>query len=138
MRRLFCLLIVFSFLSAERSQADARKTEEAKLTAFFRNYLEENFRRRPMEATRLGDHRFDHLLDDLSPKTRAAGNDLVRQTLRDLARQVDYRKLSRPAQIDYEILRHDLTRSLWLAENTHPFEEDPRVYNEYTADSVYL
>ena len=33
---------------------------------------------------------------------------------------------------------HDLTRSLWLAENTQPFEDDPRVYNEYITDSVYL
>ncbi|HEV3255799.1 MAG TPA: DUF885 domain-containing protein, partial [Gemmataceae bacterium] len=32
----------------------------------------------------------------------------------------------------------DLTRSLWLADNTRPFEDDPRVYNEYLTDSVYL
>jgi uncharacterized protein (DUF885 family) len=31
-----------------------------------------------------------------------------------------------------------LTRSLWLAENTHPFEEDPRTCTEYVSDSVYL
>ena len=52
--------------------------------------------------------------------------------------QVDYRKLSRSSQIDFEILKHHLTREIWLAENTRPFEEDPRVYNEYLSDSVYL
>ena len=28
--------------------------------------------------------------------------------------------------------------SLWLQENTRPFEQDPRVYNEYISDSIYL
>src|SRR4030095_15575198 len=37
-----------------------------------------------------------------------------------------------------EILKHALTRSLWLDENARPFEEDPRTYNEYISDSVYL
>ena len=39
---------------------------DMKLAAFFRNYLEADCRLSPMRATRLGDHRFDHLLDDVS------------------------------------------------------------------------
>src|SRR5262249_2383872 len=31
-----------------------------------------------------------------------------------------------------------LKRELWLAENTKPFETDPRTYNKYISDSVYL
>ncbi len=49
-----------------------------------------------------------------------------------------YSRLSRNSQIDYEIFRQELTRSLWLEENIHPFEEDPRVYGRYISDSVYL
>ncbi|HTU19813.1 MAG TPA: DUF885 domain-containing protein, partial [Gemmataceae bacterium] len=30
------------------------------------------------------------------------------------------------------------TTELWLADNTRPFENDPRVYNDYISDSVYL
>jgi uncharacterized protein (DUF885 family) len=116
----------------------ASDSEDEKLTAFFKTYLDETFRRQPLEATRLGDHRFDHLLDDLSPKARAAWKDHVRAALTSLPRQIDYKRLSRGGQIDYEILQHDLTRSLWLAENTHPFEEDPRTYNDYVNDSIYL
>src|SRR5207247_5583890 len=41
-------------------------------------------------------------------------------------------------QIDFEIWQHHLKRDLWLAENTKPFEEDPRVYNDYITESVYL
>src|SRR5207249_4002726 len=35
------------------------------------------------------------------------------------------------------ILRHHFVRSLWLAENTKPFEKDPRVYSEYISESVF-
>jgi uncharacterized protein (DUF885 family) len=89
-------------------------------------------------ATRLGDHRFDSALDDLSPKARSEWQELAAKTLRELGERIDYQKLTRAAQIDFEILQHDLKRTIWLAENTHPFEEDPRAYNEYVSDSVYL
>src|SRR5207247_10909946 len=104
----------------------AAEPEDAKLAAFFKKYLDEEFGHRPMEATRQGDHRFDHLLDDLSPKARAAGVERIRRVLHDLPAQVDYARLSRSAQTDFEILRLDLTRGLWLAENTRPFEHAPR------------
>jgi uncharacterized protein (DUF885 family) len=112
--------------------------EDDKLNAFFQEFLDQYFTQRPLEATRLGDHRFDHRLDDLSRPARDGWAALSRRTLEELPRRVDYAKLSRPARIDYEILQHDLTRSLWLAENTHPFEEDPRVYNEAVSDGVFL
>jgi uncharacterized protein (DUF885 family) len=112
--------------------------EDAKLAAFFQKYLDEECRQRPLEATRLGDHRFDNRLDDLSAAGRKAVADRTRRTLAELPKAVDYDKLTRDGQIDFEILRHHLTRALWLDENTKPFEEDPRVYNEYISDSVYL
>ncbi|MBY0528484.1 MAG: DUF885 domain-containing protein [Gemmataceae bacterium] len=132
------LLLLLPIVLIGASVVPAADDEDAKLTAFFKNYLEEDFRQRPLEATRLGDHRFDALLDDLSPKARAAVKERLQKTLRELPEKVEYKKLSRPAQIDFEILKHHLTRELWLAENTRPYEEDPRVYNEYISDSVYL
>ena len=66
------------------SSARAADDEDAKLTAFFRSYLDELFRRHPMEATRLGDHRFNDRLDDLSPKARAQSLEFQRQTLKKL------------------------------------------------------
>jgi uncharacterized protein (DUF885 family) len=118
--------------------ARASADEDAKLTAFFKAFLDAEFRQRPFLATRLGDHRFDRLLDDLSPKARASWAERARETLARLPEQIHYDKLSRNGQIDFEILKQDLTRQIWLAENTHPFEEDPRVYNEYITDSIFL
>ena len=111
---------------------------DARLEAFFKDYLTEEGRRRPLEATRLGDHRYDHLLDDVSPRARQLWLDATRKTLADLERTIPYEKLTRSGQIDFEIFKHHLQMTLWLAENTRPFEVDPRTYNQYITESVYL
>ena len=62
----------------------------------------------------------------------------MRKTLDDLPKQVDYAALSRDGQIDYDIFKHHLEADIWLADNRHPFEEDPRTYVAYINDGVYL
>lgn len=116
----------------------AQSPADAKIEGFFKDYQERCFAQQPLTATTLGDHRFDARLDDISPKARAAWRKLVRTTLKELPRQVDYQKLSSDGQVDFQILEHDLTRRLWLAENTDPFAEDARTYGSYLSDSVYL
>jgi len=140
MKRLLTVASVWLVaLSAGRGAAPPKPAgEDARLAAFFRKYLDEEFRHRPMEATRLGDHRFDHLLDDLSPKARAASRARLRKTLAALPKEIDVSKLSPSGKVDYNILAHSLKYSLWLDENTDPFATDPRVYNEYVTDSIYL
>lgn len=44
--------------------------EDAKLNAFFQHYEDAHFRQEPTEATLLGDHRFDNLMEDLSKAAR--------------------------------------------------------------------
>ena len=116
----------------------AQPSEDDKLNAFFKSYLDEHFRQQPLAATQLGDHRFDNLLDDISPAARAGWLALAEQTLRELPRQVDYQKLSRDGQIDFEIFQHNLQTQIWETKNLHPFQEDPRTYGAYINDSVYL
>jgi uncharacterized protein (DUF885 family) len=108
------------------------------LTGFFQKYLDAEFRQRPLLATRLGDHRFDHLLDDLSLQARAAWTEHTRQTLHELTQQFNYGRLSRPDQIDFELFKHHLESTLWLAAHTHPLEHDPRTYNDCISDSIFL
>jgi uncharacterized protein (DUF885 family) len=112
--------------------------EDAKLESFFKAHLDAAFSLQPMEATEMGDHRFDSRLEDLSSGARAKWLEETRTTLKDLPQRIDYQKLSRAGQIDYEILQRSLQRDEWLKENIHPFEEDPRTYNGYINDSVYL
>lgn len=124
------LILALGWL-ASAQEADGR------LDAFYRNYLEQRFRLEPLAATQLGDHRFDDQLEDVSAASRAAWSALTRATLEALPREVDFSRLSRAGQIDLEIFRHDLKKTLWLEENTRAFEEDPRVYGGYISDSVY-
>ncbi len=113
------------------------QTEDEKLQGFFKSYLEETFRLRPFDATMMGDHRFDHLLDDISTEARASWLEYARQQLMKLQREIKLADLTRSGQIDFEIFRDELTRNIWLAENTRLFEEDPRTYGSYINDSVY-
>src|SRR5260370_18878117 len=122
-------------LTAGRSRA--ADDEDAKLAAFFKRFLDEKFKLQPLAASTEGDHRFDDQLEDLSPKARKAWDEHTRKALQDLEKQIDYKKLTRSGQIDFEILKHSLTYSLWLTENTKPFEDDPLVYNSYITGCTY-
>jgi uncharacterized protein (DUF885 family) len=128
----------FIFWMMISPRASGQISDDTKLNAFFSNYLEEHFRQQPTEATGLGDHRFDALLDDVSPHSREQWLAFARRTLKELPRAVDYKRLTRNGQIDFEIFQHSLQTEIWLAENTQPFEEDPRTYGGYINDSVYL
>jgi uncharacterized protein (DUF885 family) len=125
-------------LLAVSVQTVSAQSADEQLNSFFKQHLEASFRMRPVEATGLGDHCYDHLLDDISKEARAGWLKHNRDTLKALPRAVDYRKLSRAGQIDFEILQQDLRRDIWLAENFRPFEEDPRTYGRYISDSVYV
>jgi uncharacterized protein (DUF885 family) len=127
-----------AFSTAPFSDARSDEGEVAKLEAFFRTYLDEVFELRPYEATLLGDHRFDHRLDDISGEARKRWLSHYQSTLEKLKTQFDEQKLSPSIQVDFQIFRDELNRNIWLSENTKPFEEDPRTYGTYVNDSVYI
>ena len=115
----------------------AAQTADEKLAEFFKNHLDECFKLRPLEASMLGEHRYDHLLDDISKEARAGWLAHTRRQLVKLISDIPVTELSADGKIDYEILRDDLERNVWLTENTKPFEEDPRTFGSYINDSVY-
>jgi uncharacterized protein (DUF885 family) len=134
MKRLLLLAMACLFLRP----AAAQPAEDQKLQGFFKHYLDEQFALKPLDATALGDHRFDAQLDDISPAARERWRALAKDTLNSLPKQVAYKSLSRNGQIDYEIFQHQLETQLWLTDNLRPFETDPRTYGSYLSDSVYM
>ncbi|MGV2341919.1 MAG UNVERIFIED_CONTAM: DUF885 domain-containing protein [Planctomycetaceae bacterium] len=58
---IFCAAV--SLLPMNLLQA---QTADQRLEQFFADYLETCFQQRPLDATLLGDHRFDDRLDDIS------------------------------------------------------------------------
>ena len=132
LRSIVMATIVAGLRTASAQEADA------KLERFFQQYLDEHFKLQPTQATELGDHRFDGQLDDVSKPARDRWLAEAKSTLAELPKQVDYQSLSRDGQIDYDIFKHHLETEIWLSENLHPFEDDPRTYVNYLNDSVYL
>ncbi len=132
-----CLIVavITSFIGIP-SKANAQSADE-RLQAFFQSHLEEVFQMRPFDATLLGDHRYDHLLDDISSTARQGWLEHNRRQLEKLNREFASASLSANGKIDFQIFRDDLVRNIWLAENTKPFEDDPRTYGNYINDSVY-
>jgi uncharacterized protein (DUF885 family) len=131
MRQIFALSLLFLLAARVPAQSDAQ------LESFYKKYLDEHFVLRPLDATGLGDHRFDRELEDVSKASRDKWRAHDRETLRALKKEVPYKQLSRAAQIDYEIFAHDLETGLWMSENFKRFEEDPRTYGGYINDSIY-
>ena len=133
-----CIALLLLFIARPLAESSVQpETEDAKLQQYFKQYLDAEFKLHPVFATRAGNHDYDHLLDDVSPKARKAAIERTRNTLAELPKKIAFKKLSRSAQIDFEIWQHELKKEIWLADNTRRFEEDPRAYNDYITDSVY-
>jgi len=111
---------------------------ESQLESFFRRYLDERFALHPTEATALGDHRFDDRMDDLSPAALEKSLAHLKQSRAKLHQEIDRAKLSSDERINFDIFDHDIEASIWVRENTQPFASNPRAYNEYISDSVFL
>jgi uncharacterized protein (DUF885 family) len=111
--------------------------EDAKLAAFFDEYMKEWLTARPVDAIRLGAWDFAGSPSVPSDEEHAAFLELLKKTKRNLGR-IDQGKLSPSGRIDAKILDRDLERSIWLAENMKPHENDPRSWNEAIADAPYL
>ena len=89
----------------------------------------------PVEATSLGDHRFDDRLDDLSVDALDAQRRTVAARLREVE-AVDPRALSPQLAVDAAILRTTLTARLFALDELREHEWNPLVANPGTA--VYL
>ncbi len=116
----------------------ASRAADRELAAFFQDYLDTWFEQQPLAATRMGDHRFDDRLDDISAEARARWLERDKKFLAELPEKAPQADLSPDGQVDYAILEKHLQREVWLAEHFDDFRDDPRVYVGYATDCVYL
>lgn len=90
----------------------------------------------PVNATQVGDHRFDSQLDDLSTAGRQRSLDAGKQLLTELD-ALDVSKLSRENQVDAAILRNQLQSEIWNTEVLQSWAWDPQVYNGLAGSALY-
>src|SRR3954463_7559804 len=117
--------LLVQFVSAVVLPLITAAAGEERLQSFFRSYLNERFALHPMEATQLGDHRFDDKLDDLSPTALEHSLKHLKESRAKLRKETDRATLPRDQQIDFDIFDHELEAAIWLRENTKPFAENP-------------
>jgi uncharacterized protein (DUF885 family) len=91
-------------------------------------YVEDLLEMNPETATLLGDHRFDAKLTDRSAAAIAAQAKLSRDYLAKLA-AIEPGSLGQTNAIDYEILKSNLERAIFEAEDLKEHEWNPIYYN---------
>lgn len=103
-------------------------TEDQKFEALARNHIEAVLAMNPQWATSLGDHRYDHLLNDYSKEGVEKDRRFVSAYLDSLTR-IDYALLSTANNVDYRIMRTNLEYWLYQLDSLRDYEWNPLNYN---------
>lgn len=99
-------------------------------------YFDEVLALEPVDATTLGDHRYDDKLDDVS----AAGRERRLTLGRDLlaaVRALDASQLSRAHQVDARLLASFLEYEAWKLTDLEDWRWNPTVYTDIAGGSIY-
>jgi uncharacterized protein (DUF885 family) len=111
-------------------------TPDEQFEAIAQRYLREFPKLSPVGATRLGDHRFDDRLDDVSAEgweAQAAFADSYLSALEP----IDASRLSRSNQVDLLLLRHALEYERWSIRTLAQWRWNPLIYTSLAGDSLY-
>jgi uncharacterized protein (DUF885 family) len=129
-------LVVLSLSLAFSSVLANPKDDEFEKIA--KDYVENFLSSRPEFATELGDHRFDGLLTDYSPATRARVLANAKQVREALKKFDDYKQLTGANQVDVRILRDNVDSEIFRLEELREADWNPLGYNQSLANSLYL
>lgn len=89
-----------------------------------------------VNATSLGDHRYDHLLDQVDEGGRKRKLALLRKYRTDL-HDVDWNQLSRANKVDAELLRAEVDQDIWSMETLQEWAWNPLLYVDIAGSSLY-
>jgi uncharacterized protein (DUF885 family) len=114
---------------------EATAAADRKFYDLAERYLDETLRLSPTLASIHGYHKYDGMLEDLSPAGIRKSVETYRKLQKDLAR-VDRGRLSVGAQVDRDLLVHDCEATLFTLTTLKPFESDPLFYNDLLGNST--
>ena len=100
------------------------------------HYVDELPALSPAAATLMGDHRFDAWLNQVGSEAVAKKMAFCRSYLDRLA-QIDREELSRPNQIDYAMLQHELRAEVWKLGELEEWAWNPLRYTALAGSSIY-
>lgn len=126
------LVTGFLMLTGDAGAQDAN-TRFAELS---KRFLDEYPALSPVNATGLGDHRFDHLVDDVSDAARAKERAFLQRWLGELAK-FDRQELHRDNQVDHALLTRKLQGDLWFLDELREWEWNPISYTQLAGGAIY-
>ncbi|MFT5465179.1 MAG: hypothetical protein ACI8UO_000266 [Verrucomicrobiales bacterium] len=127
------LMVALPFLSAA---AQTPTDMDANFSKISERFIEDLVRSSPVTATNLGDHRFDHLLDEVDADTRQERLDSARQFLAEIDK-IDRQQLLRENLVDLQLVQHRLRRQIWKIEELREWNWNPLIYSGLPGDSIY-
>lgn len=90
----------------------------------------------PVNATQIGEHKYDDQIDDLSQAGRDKSLQFGKSMLAELD-TLDVSQLSRQNQVDAAILRNQLQYDVWQTETLQSWAWDPQVYSGLAGGALY-
>ena len=129
MKTIIGLFLTFSVTVAQ-SSADKQFEDLAK------RYLDEFPALEPVGATSLGDHRFDHLLNQVNSEARAEVVTFNKKYLTELG-SIPKEKLSRAHQVDAALLDNRLRSGIWRIEELQEWSWNPLNYTGLAGGAIY-
>jgi uncharacterized protein (DUF885 family) len=98
-------------------------------------FLEGFYEAHPVWATYIGDHRYDHLIDDYS--TEGVQAEILRLRLfAEKTKSIDTLRLNPTNKIDFKILENEINAQLLRYEELRPFEKSPVMYSYLIGGSI--
>ena len=111
-------------------------TPDQQFEQLARRYLDEFPQLSPVDATALGDHRFDDRLDDVGLegwKAQQAFNERFLAALQP----IDRSSLTRANQVDALLLAHELEYQRWKLATLQDWRWNPLIYTRLAGDALY-
>lgn len=133
----FRTLLVIAFLGCvTTASAVAEDTANTAFEALAAKFIDEVPAISPVSATSMGDHRYDSKLDRVNAEARKRSRSFYKRYQRELD-SIDFDQLSRANQVDADLLRNELSASLWSIDQFQEWAWNPLLYNGIAGNGVY-
>lgn len=117
------------------SAAQARQAD-LQFQAIATRFLGEAMRLSPVEATAMGEHKYDAQLPDMSAAGRAERRRTWQLFLAQLGR-IDPARLSQGNQVNMALLKNELRYRIWQDQTLQDWAWNAQIYNDVAAGSLY-
>lgn len=126
--------------AAERPAPPVRSAKampaDLQFQAISKRFLAEAMRLSPVEATAMGEHKYDDRLPDMSAAGRAERRRTWQTFLAQLGR-IDPVRLSQGNQVNLALLKNELRYRIWQDQTLQDWAWNAQIYNDVAAGSLY-